>query len=72
MKTIRYMLLAFAAVTMFSMGGCTRNPEAPAVNDENCKPENIAKIKDENTRSEFAAKCEVHGSGFKPSPIKKW
>lgn len=72
MKTMRYMLLALAAVTMFSMGGCTQNPDAPTVNDENCKPENIAKIKDENTRTQFAAKCETHGTGFKPSPKREW
>lgn len=45
--------------------------EMPAVNDENCKPERVAKIKDQDTREKFGAACFTRGK-FKPSPEKKW
>jgi entry exclusion lipoprotein TrbK len=45
-------------------------PEMPAVNDENCKPESIAKL-DESIRQKFTDACVRRGS-FKPSEGKEW
>jgi entry exclusion lipoprotein TrbK len=44
----------------------------PAVNDENCKPENIAQVEDKATREQFASACLRRGPGFQPSPKKEW
>ena len=45
--------------------------EMIAVNDENCKPEGIATIKDMGTREQFQEMC-VRGGQFKPSPKREW
>ena len=45
--------------------------EMAAVNDENCKPENIARIADKDAREKFGSMCFGRGK-FKPSPKKEW
>lgn len=67
--------LALATLVAAFVSACSpdaQKEEMPAVNDENCKPESIAKIKENGTREQFQERC-VRGSGqFKPSPKKKW
>ena len=43
----------------------------PEVNDENCKDENIGKIRDKATQRAFADLCFTRGD-FKPSPKREW
>jgi entry exclusion lipoprotein TrbK len=43
----------------------------PEANAENCKQENIEKIRDKAAREAFASKCFRSGK-FEPSPNKTW
>lgn len=45
--------------------------EMLAVNDENCKPESITRIADEDARKKFGSMCFGRGK-FKPSPKQEW
>lgn len=47
------------------------DPQLPEVNDENCLPENIAKITPSDAREQFRSMCFRRGS-FKPSEQKEW
>jgi entry exclusion lipoprotein TrbK len=56
------------------MAACTPNEtkkQLPAVNDENCKPENLQKMQDKEMREELASLCIRRGT-FKPSSGQKW
>lgn len=73
--------MVFALIVLaFVGGGCEKKPVPPGaskleVNDENCKPESIAKIGDKATQQEFAARCVRRGGGdgqFKASPKREW
>ncbi|AJE23527.1 TrbK entry exclusion during conjugation protein (plasmid) [Azotobacter chroococcum NCIMB 8003] len=44
----------------------------PTIDAENCKPENIAKIKDSGTRQKFSSLCLRHGGDYKPSEKREW
>lgn len=44
---------------VFLITGCSE--KIPQVNDENCKTENISKIKDDLKRATFAEKCFTSG-----------
>lgn len=73
MKSKSYLTLA--ALLAALLGGCNKAPtepeHMPELNAENCKPENIAKIKNEATREQFATTC-LRLPGFKPSPARSW
>lgn len=72
-----YRKIAFcwvAIVCAFSMSGCSkadRQPKLPALNDENCKHENLVKIPDKAARQEFASMC-LRRNKFEPSPERTW
>jgi len=65
------------ALLLLSLAGCeSRESEVsekqlPEVNDENCLPENIAKVTPDNAREQFASLC-LRRSNFKPSEKKEW
>lgn len=71
MNVSKAMALASAALLAALAAGCDKQPEPqkvadlPQVNDENCKPENVAKV-DTRVRQQFADACARRGS-FKPS-----
>jgi entry exclusion lipoprotein TrbK len=65
-------LVALVATWVSACSPDTPKEEAPIVNDENCKLENISKIGDKATREEFSAACLRRGPGFKPSQQKAW
>ncbi len=73
MKSKFYLTLA--AIFVAFLAGCNQPPAEPepmpVLNAENCKPENIAKIKNEATREQFATTC-LRLPGFKPSPARSW
>jgi entry exclusion lipoprotein TrbK len=53
---------------------CSSDPQdekMPSVNDENCAPEGLAKIKDKGTRNQFQDMC-VRRNTFKTSPKREW
>ncbi|MCW5239099.1 entry exclusion lipoprotein TrbK [Verminephrobacter eiseniae] len=68
--------MALAALVAALVAGCDNKPEPPKVadmpqvNDENCKPENEAKV-DASVRQQFADACFRRGS-FKPSTGRTW
>jgi entry exclusion lipoprotein TrbK len=67
--------LTLVALLAALLAGCNKPPaepeHMPELNAENCKPENIAKIKNEATREQFATTC-LRLPGFKPSPARSW
>lgn len=72
-KQLSSRILAVLTATFIIVACSPHIPkeEMPAVNDENCKPESIAKIKDQETREKFGSTCFTRGQ-FKPSPKKEW
>jgi entry exclusion lipoprotein TrbK len=65
-------LLSAAALALVM--ACSPNEpkkQMPAVNDENCKTENLEKMEDKETRQELASLCFRRGT-FKPSPKREW
>jgi entry exclusion lipoprotein TrbK len=67
--------LTLAALLATLLAGCNKVPaepeQMPELNAENCKPDNIAKIKNEAAREQFATTC-LRLPGFKPSPPRSW
>ena len=67
--------LILAALVATVVSACSPQPspgdEMAAVNEENCKPERIATIKDKGKRDRFEDLC-VRRNTFKPSPKKTW
>jgi len=75
MTTKRPALLVLATLLVALFSACspdTSRKEMPTVNDENCKPENLAQIENKEAREQFASACLRRGPGFKPSPKKEW
>ena len=75
MKTIKALSLASAALVVALVAGCDNKPATapmPEVNDETCKHENIASIKDRGTQQAFSSMCLRRGGEFKPSPKREW
>jgi entry exclusion lipoprotein TrbK len=67
-------VLSAAALALVSVMACSPNEpkkQLPAVNDENCKTENLQKIQDKETRQELASLCIRRGTA-KPSPKREW
>lgn len=71
----------FAAAILLSgvtlqLSGCfDSEPEVtklPEVNDQNCKPAEVAKVSPEKARQEFAGLCARRGTAVKTSPEVKW
>jgi entry exclusion lipoprotein TrbK len=65
-------LLSAAALGLLM--ACSRDPakkQLPAVNDENCKTENLERMDDKETRQELASLCIRRGT-FKPSSKREW
>jgi entry exclusion lipoprotein TrbK len=73
MNTRQAMVLTMLLAALIS--ACSPQPSAEekmaAVNDENCKTENIARIKDKEAREQFGGMCIRRGT-FKPSPKREW
>lgn len=65
--TIRCAVIALLG---FFLTGCFEE-EMPEVNNENCKTENILKIKSKSLQQEFSSQCLRRGE-FKASPEKSW
>jgi entry exclusion lipoprotein TrbK len=55
MKIIKFQVLLLAFL-FIGLAGCGKS-ELPEVNDENCKRDNIKKIKDDELRKKFATDC---------------
>ncbi len=75
MKAIKALSLASAALVAALVTGCDNQSATsamPEVNDENCKPENIAKIGDKGTQQAFSSLCLRRSGDFKPSPKREW
>lgn len=73
----------FAAAILLSgvtlqLSGCfDSEPESevtklPEVNNQNCKPAEVAKVSPEKARKEFAGLCSRRGTAVKMSPEVKW
>jgi entry exclusion lipoprotein TrbK len=72
MKARRVAILtALVAVLVSACSPDVQKEKTPVVNDENCRPEIIAKIKDKGAREEFASMC-LRRDNFNPSPKKEW
>ena len=67
-KLVSAAALAFVWVTACSPNETKR--QLPAVNDENCRTENLEKM-DKETRQELAALCIRRGTS-KASPKREW
>ena len=67
--------LTLTALLVASLVGCNKAPaepeKMPELNAENCKPESIARIKNDAVREQFATTC-LRLPGFKPSPPRSW
>jgi len=76
MKPSKMMTLALAALMVALVTGCDNKPAKepmPEVNEANCKPENIAKLKDKGTQQAFSSLClRRTGGDFQPSPKREW
>ena len=77
-KTLILMATILTAPLAVLMTGCDNTSEKqaeeqimPEVNEENCKPENINKIKNKEMQKEFSNRCFLRNN-FKPSPRRKW
>lgn len=73
MQVTKTLILAGAVLVAALLAGCDNKPAAqalPEVNDENCRPENIAKL-DKGVQQAFSSQCLRRGS-FKPSEQKTW
>lgn len=72
MKT-HYLLLPlmFCVITSAYAADKAKDIVLPVVNDENCKTENIKKIKDKEAQEAFAGLCIRRGD-FVKSPPKAW
>lgn len=60
---------------LLMIAGCDNKPTVfalPEVNEQNCKPENIAKVQDKATQQKLSSLCLRQGSEFKASPDRKW
>jgi entry exclusion lipoprotein TrbK len=67
-------VLSAAALAFGLVTACSPNEpkkQLPAVNDENCKTENLKKIQDKETREELASLC-IRRRTVKPSPKREW
>lgn len=69
-----------AAIVLFSgvalqLSGCFDSEEVtelPTVNDQNCKPAEVAKVTPDSARKEFSGLCARRGTDVKTSPEVKW
>jgi entry exclusion lipoprotein TrbK len=67
-------LLSVAALALVGLMACSPSEtktQLPAVNDENCKDENIKNMADKEMRQELASLC-IRRSRFKPSSNRQW
>ena len=75
MNKKQVMPLILTALVAALSSACSPQPapkvEMVAVNDENCKPESIARIANEDARKKFGSMCFGRGK-FKPSPKQEW
>lgn len=59
---------------VFCLTACSPSEEAwnlPAVNDENCMPDQIAKIRNKDARAAFGSACFRQGT-LTPSKKREW
>jgi|GEM_PF-5035154 len=69
MKTIYMLLIAVivvGAVMVLVVNKPAKQSLALAVNDENCKVENMLKIEDSKARQDFLGKCQAFAAAKKP------
>ncbi|OJW51135.1 MAG: entry exclusion lipoprotein TrbK [Alphaproteobacteria bacterium 41-28] len=81
-KTLILTATVLTAPLAVLMTGCDNTSEKqaeeqaeeqiiPEVNEENCKPKNIDKIKNKEMQQEFSNRCFLRNN-FKPSPKREW
>lgn len=70
---------AILILVLVTAAGCSKQDEpikinriSPVVNDENCKPENIAKISDAQEKQAFASACLRRPMGGEATTKKAW
>ena len=74
MRVKRYRSLITLTLAIACVTACSPNEtqkQLPAVNDENCKTENLQKMDDKEMRQELASLCIRRGT-FKASPKREW
>lgn len=70
-KLIFLFSVAYWASLSIACSSETRIQQLPVVDGENCKNENILKIKDKTAREKFASKCARRGT-FRKSTMYAW
>lgn len=70
---------AILVLVLVASAGCSNQDEpikinriSPVVNDENCKPENIAKISDTQEKQAFSSACLRRPMGGESTTKKAW
>lgn len=74
MRVKRYRSLIALTLAIACMTACSPNEtkkQLPAVNDENCKTENLKRMQDKEMRQELASLCIRRGT-FNPSSKREW
>lgn len=67
--------ILFSGVTLQLSGCFDSEPEVtelPEVNNQNCKPAEIAKVTPDSARQQFAGLCSRRGTAVQTSPEVKW
>ncbi|HSD83143.1 MAG TPA: entry exclusion lipoprotein TrbK [Anaerolineae bacterium] len=74
MKANKSLTLIVITIMAILTVGCDSKPEqvTAEVNDENCKPENIARLKGKAAQQAFSSLCLRRGGTSKPSQYKEW
>ena len=69
--TIAIVMLLIVLAGFDSKAPEVKEKPLPEVNNQNCLPENIAKVTPDDAREQFASLC-LHRGSFKPSEKKEW
>lgn len=75
MRMNHYTTFAVAAALAALISGCSPSEpveKMPDVTNENCKPANVAKIKNKAVRENFSSLCLRSGGEYKPSEKRAW
>lgn len=68
----RLCLVVILTALVAGCGSKQATASLPDVNDENCKPVNLAKIEDKGNQQAFASLCLRRGETSTPSKPREW